>query len=201
MKSLFNASPVSGRLRLAALWLAAAIFVGAAFSSCRQSPVMHVYSVANPSEEKLLRTPCEDFTPRELRSRRVARLAKRMIATVTDSTQNGVGIAAPQVGVSKRLIVVCRLDMESEPFIPYINARIDSCFGGIVVGPEGCLSIPDLRGNVPRYESIIVSYWDPDTEERRSETVSGYTARIFQHETDHLEGILYTDRTSDIYPE
>jgi len=183
------------------LCLSATLLAGVMVSSCRQNPVMHVYSVAEPSEEKVLRTPCEDFSPRELRSRRVARLASRMIATVTDSTQNGVGIAAPQVGVSKRLIVVCRLDMEGEPFIPYINARIDSCFGGIVVGREGCLSIPDLRGNVPRYESIVVSYWDPATRERRSETVSGYTARIFQHETDHLEGILYTDRTSDIYPE
>ena len=183
------------------LCLSATVLAGVAVSSCRQNPVMHVYSVSEPSEEKVLRTPCEDFSPRELRSRRVARLASRMIATVTDSTQNGVGIAAPQVGVSKRLIVVCRLDMEGEPFIPYINVRIDSCFGGIVVGREGCLSIPDLRGNVPRYESIVVSYWDPATRERRSETVSGYTARIFQHETDHLEGILYTDRTSDIYPE
>ncbi|MBO4427397.1 MAG: peptide deformylase [Bacteroidales bacterium] len=167
--------------------------------SCGQRGVMRVLTVENPDDYALLRTPCEEFSPKELRSRAVARLAKRMIATVTDSTQNGVGIAAPQVGVSKRLIVVCRLDKEDEPFVAYANPQIDSTFGEIVIGREGCLSIPLIRGNVPRAYGIVVSYASPDGLSRISETVVDYTARIFQHEIDHLDGILYTDRTEDTY--
>ncbi|MBO4595122.1 MAG: peptide deformylase [Bacteroidales bacterium] len=167
--------------------------------SCGQRGVMRVLTVDDPADLAVLRTPCEDFTSAELRSRAFSRLAERMIATVTDSTQNGVGIAAPQVGVSKRLIVVCRLDQEGEPFVPYANPQIDSTFGDIVVGREGCLSIPGLRGNVPRAYGIVVSYASPDGKSRVSETVVDYTARIFQHEIDHLDGILYTDRTEDTW--
>ena len=170
-----------------------------ALLSCNQQGIMKVYSVDRPEELAVLRTPCEEFSPAQIRSRAFSRLADRMIATVTDSTQNGVGIAAPQVGVSKRLIVVCRLDKEGEPFVPYANPQIDSTFGGTVIGREGCLSIPGLRGNVPRAYGIVVSYASPDGKSRVSETVVDYTARIFQHEIDHLDGILYTDRTEDIY--
>ena len=167
--------------------------------SCGQRGVMRVLTTDSPEDMVILRTPCEEFSPKELGSRAFARLAKRMIATVTDSTQNGVGIAAPQVGVSKRLIVVCRLDQEGEPFVPYANPQIDSTFGDIVIGREGCLSIPMIRGNVPRAYGIVVSYASPDGIGRVSETVVDYTARIFQHEIDHLDGILYTDRTEDTY--
>ena len=167
--------------------------------SCGERGIMKVYSVENADEFVVLRTPCEDFSPAELRSRAFARLTQRMITTVTDSTQNGVGIAAPQVGVSKRVIVVCRLDQEGEPFVPYANPQIDSTFGETVVGREGCQSIPGLRGNVPRAYGIVVSYASPDGKSRISETVVDYTARIFQHEIDHLDGILYTDRTQDTW--
>lgn len=167
--------------------------------SCGQRGVMRVLTVDSAADLRVLRTPGEDFSPAELRGRKFARLAERMIATVTDSTQNGVGIAAPQVGINKRLIVVCRLDQEGEPFVPYANPQIDSTFGDTVVGREGCLSIPGLRGNVPRAYGIVVSYASPDGLSRISETVVDYTARIFQHEIDHLDGILYTDRTEDVY--
>ncbi|MBO4447160.1 MAG: peptide deformylase, partial [Bacteroidales bacterium] len=157
--------------------------------SCGQHGVMRVLTVDNAKDYAVLRTPCEEFSAKELKSRYFRHLAKRMIKTVTDTTQNGVGIAAPQVGVSKRLIVVCRLDQEGEPFVPYANPQIDSTFGETVIGREGCLSVPLLRGNVPRAYGIVVSYASPDGLARVSETVVDYTARIFQHEIDHLDGI------------
>jgi len=178
-------------------FIAAAILLGC---SSREK-VLHVYLVTDPSEETVLLTPCGDFSDKELKSKEFKTLCKDMIATVTDPSQDGVGIAGPQVGVSKRIIVVCRLDKEGEPFIAYPNAQIDSTFGGIVEGREGCLSIPGYYGDVPRSEGIVVSYTDPKTLKRVTETVTDYTARIFQHEIDHTNGILYTDRTPKVYPD
>lgn len=64
-------------------------------------------------------------------------------------------------------------------------------------GPEGCLSIPDARADVERAKTVVIRYTDPATLQTVRDTVSGYTAVIFQHETDHLEGVLFTDfRTS-----
>ena len=136
--------------------------------------------------------PVDEITPR------IIKLLDDMAETMYYDNR-GVGLAAPQVGVSKRLIVVCRLDKEGEPFVPYANPQIDSTFGETVIGREGCLSIPGLRGNVPRAYGIVVSYASPDGKSRISETVVDYTARIFQHEIDHLDGILYTDRTEDTW--
>jgi len=182
---------------LGILLMASAILFG-----CRNGgKVLHVYLVTDPSEEAVLRTPCEEFSDKELKSGKFRRLCEDMVATVTDPSQDGVGIAGPQVGVSKRIIVVCRLDLEGEPFVAYANARIDSVFGGTVEGREGCLSIPGFYGDVPRSQGIVVSYTDPATLERVSETVLDYTARIFQHEIDHTDGILYTDRTTKVYPD
>jgi len=162
---------------------------------------MHVYSVENPDEEAFLRKECNELSNRELKSKKYRELTQKMIETVTDPSQDGVGIAGPQVGVGKRLIVVCRLDKEGEPFVAYANPQIDSTFGGIVDGREGCLSIPGKYGEVPRYQGIIVSYTNPETLERDREVVTDYTARIFQHEIDHTNGILYTDRTDKIWDE
>lgn len=161
--------------------------------------LMHVLTVAVPAENGVLRSRSVDFTDADLKSPEFKALAAKMKHTVQHPSKDGVGIAAPQVGLSRRLIVVCRLDLPGEPFIAYANPYIDSLRGETVSGREGCLSIPGLRGNVPRAESAIIRYKDPATLQVRTETVSGYVARIFQHEIDHLEGILYTDRTSDTW--
>jgi peptide deformylase len=122
-----------------------------------------------------------------------------MLATVRAPQHDGVGIAAPQVGVSKRIICLQRFDKDGGPFECYLNAHIDSLFGEIGKGPEGCLSVPPMRGLVPRYTSVIVSYVHPETLESRRDTVTGYTAVIFQHECDHLDGRLYTDIADTVY--
>jgi peptide deformylase len=110
---------------------------------------------------------------------------------------NGIGLAAPQVGVSKRVIVV-DYGEEHGGLIEMINPVIVEKSGS-VVDVEGCLSIPGIRGHVERYEKLTLRYQKRDgkTYEMKPE---GYFARIFQHEIDHLDGILYTDKAIDTYP-
>ena len=113
-----------------------------------------------------------------------ARLKQRMLCTVIDPADPGVGIAAPQVGVSRRLIAVQRFDREGEPF-------------ETVRSPEGCLSIPGKIDTAVRRERVVLRYRDGQSGKRRREYVSGFTAVVFQHEIDHLNGILFIDRTPD----
>lgn len=161
--------------------------------------LMRVLTVADSADLAVLRAESVDFSAADLASPEFEALVAKMKYTVQDPSQDGVGIAAPQVGLNRRLIVVCRLDLPGEPFEAYANVQIDSLWGEDIVGREGCLSIPGLRGNVARKEFASVSYTDPAGLERRCEVVSGYVARIFQHEVDHLAGILYTDRTGEIW--
>ena len=195
--------------------IAAAIITACSTSSRKASPsplsadeialvrdsdsLMRVLTVFEPSDSLVLRTRCEDFTDEDLQSDLYRMLAAKMVFTVTDSTQDGVGIAGPQIGLSRRVIAVMRLDKEGEPFEVYPNVRLDSLWGEVTHGPEGCLSIPGWRGNVPRYSRAIVSYTDPQTLMTVRDTVKDYVAIIFQHETDHLDGILYTDRADTVF--
>ena len=161
--------------------------------------LMRVLTVADSTDLAVLRAESVDFSAADLASSEFEALVAKMKYTVQDPSQDGVGIAAPQVGLNRRLIVVCRLDLPGDPFEAYANVQIDSLWGEDLVGREGCLSIPGLRGNVARKEFAAVSYADPAGLERRREIVSGYVARIFQHEVDHLAGILYTDRTGEVW--
>jgi peptide deformylase len=105
-----------------------------------------------------------------------------------------VGIAAPQVGVNRRVVLVKRLDREPDkPIEAYLNPEIAEFSEEKVVDWEGCLSIPAGFGKVRRAESITVTYETPGGE-RKTEKISGFTARIFQHEIDHLDGVLFIDR-------
>jgi peptide deformylase len=122
----------------------------------------------------------------------VVHLIARMQATVED--EGGVGIAAPQVGVNRRVVLVKRLDREPDkPVEAYLNPEITVFSEETVVDWEGCLSIPAGFGKVRRAESIEVTYETP-AGERKTERISGFTARIFQHEIDHLDGVLFIDR-------
>ncbi len=164
-----------------------------------QGQVMRVLTVDNREDSLFLRGKCVDFLDRDLKSRAFRELAGKMVSTVTDPSQDGVGIAGPQVGLARRIIAVQRFDKEGEPFEVYPNVRIESFSGDIVSGQEGCLSVPGERGSVPRYSVVVVSYKDPLTLRTVRDTVEGFTAVIFQHETDHLDGILYTDRADSLW--
>jgi peptide deformylase len=107
----------------------------------------------------------------------------------------GVGLAAPQVGVSERLIVVDVRNREGTAgLITLINPEIIEAEGR-VVEEEGCLSLPGITENVPRAVRIVVKGHDLDEREREIEA-EGLLAVVLQHEIDHLEGILFIDRIS-----
>ena len=161
--------------------------------------VMYVSVVSDMEDSLLLRAHCRDLSDEELRSDLFEMLSRKMIATVRSPQQGGVGIAAPQVGLRRRIVAVQRLDLPGEPFVVYPNIRIDKHLGDTVRGREGCLSLPGRRGIVPRSEGVVISWTDPQTLQRVTEEVHGFTAVIFQHEVDHLDGVLYTDRAESVY--
>lgn len=156
--------------------------------------VMRVLTVNDSSDLKVLRDSSICFSPTDLESPLYEKLCSLMIATVTSPGQDGVGIAAPQVGLNRRLVAVQRFDKEGAPFEVYPDIRIENMSGEPAIGPEGCLSVPGYRGDVPRFPMIVISYADTASCRIQTDTVRGFTAVIFQHEVDHLDGILYTDK-------
>lgn len=124
-------------------------------------------------------------------------LVDDMVYTVSEV--NGVGLAAPQVNRSISLFIIASEPNQRYPEAPelapfaVINPEIISVSGEMVTGWEGCLSIPGLRGLVPRHKALKVKYTDISGREVNTE-LTGFVARIFQHEYDHLNGILFLDR-------
>lgn len=220
--------------------------------------IMRVLTIESPEDSLVLRTPCADFTAEALLSTDYERLCSLMVATVTHPSQDGVGIAGPQVGLNRRVVAVQRFDKEpvswgrrlDYPFEVYPNIKIVWKSDSLAAGSEGCLSVPARRADVLRSTEIIIEYadikalkaftdWDSASVSDRDtsssnpssdtwsgsssdsdkpgitasenhiksravkhpgdipmirDTVRGFTAVIFQHETDHLDGVLYIDR-------
>lgn len=126
------------------------------------------------------------------------KLADDMVETMLDAP--GVGLAAPQVGISRRMIVVHvpeKYDGEENPEYNFrlVNPEIVRGLGR-QVGPEGCLSIPGWVADVPRYETVTVKAIDLENKPVRIKA-RGHLARVLQHEIDHLDGILFLDRVED----
>jgi len=137
---------------------------------------------------------------------------EELIENMKETMKNaqGVGLAAPQVGRDIRLFLIDaspfseneELEEEERTFLKdfkqtFINARIVEEQGDEWAFNEGCLSIPNINEDVYRPEVIHVEYLDEDFTERQ-ETLTGLAARIFQHEYDHIEGILFTDKLSSL---
>ncbi len=121
-----------------------------------------------------------------------------MFETMRD--EPGVGLAAPQIGLSQRIVVIEYAEDEAEKpkSFALINPEIIKTSDETEFGIEGCLSIPNLVGEVERFSSITVKAQNKFGKPIRVKT-SGWLARIFQHEIDHLEGILFTDRATRIW--
>lgn len=122
---------------------------------------------------------------------------KKMRAFIEDMAEtmyktDGVGLAAPQVGVSKCIIVVD----DGNGLQALINPQIIKGEGS-QWGPEGCLSVPGYFGDVERYEKVTVTAIDPNNKKLRIEA-EGFLARIFQHEIDHLEGHLFIEKAVNL---
>ena len=128
------------------------------------------------------------------RSRPVQKINDAIIALLDDMAEtmyenNGVGLAAPQVGIAKRLIV---LDPGEDQLLKMINPRLLEQEGE-ETAVEGCLSVPGIYGEVPRASRVLVEALNPGGKKLRLEA-EGFLARILQHEMDHLEGVLFLDR-------
>ena len=121
----------------------------------------------------------------------------RLLTTVQDSLSLGVGIAAPQVGVLKRIIWVQRFDKEGFPFEVYLNPVIKQYTKKKQNCMEGCLSIPNKQAETKVRAYAILLEYDTREGEHITEMVEDFTAVIFQHEIDHLNGILFTDLLSE----
>ncbi len=165
--------------------------------------MMRVLTIKDSVDLKILRAQSSDLPVSALMSDDYEKLCRLVTATVTHPSQDGVGIAGPQVGLNRRVVAVQRFDKEGFPFEVYPNIRIVWASDSLTCGPEGCLSVPGMRGDVMRSTEIVIEYTDMEQLKGRRDrypmpvirdTVKGFTAVIFQHETDHLDGILYTDR-------
>ena len=158
---------------------------------------MSVVLVLAQRGEGILTLKAATVANSEFNSDWLTALASAMQATML--ARNGVGIAAPQVYVSKRVIIVASRanlrypDAPDMPAVVMVNPEILEKSDNTILGEEGCLSVPDERGMVARAEMVKVRYFTLEGEQ--IETVfHGFPARIVQHEIDHLDGVLFVER-------
>ena len=163
--------------------------------------ILQIIQLGDP----VLRSPAQLVD--DIRDERIQKLIDDLIATVGQAF--GVGIAAPQVAECDRLFIVASRPNARYPKAPVmeptaiINPRVIAYSTEVIKGWEGCLSIPGIRGLVPRYQAIEVEYTDRNGKSQKQE-LTDFIARIFQHEYDHLDGIVFLDRlesTQDIMTE
>ncbi|MBW4623455.1 MAG: peptide deformylase [Cyanosarcina radialis HA8281-LM2] len=153
--------------------------------------ILPVIQLGNP----ILRQTAEPIA--DLSDELLPKLIDALIATAASS--NGVGIAAPQVARSYRLLVVASRPTPRYPHAPnmeptaMLNPKIVARSAEVVKDWEGCLSVPGIRGLVPRHRAIEVEYSDRQGQLQRQE-LTDFVARIFQHEYDHLDGMVFLDR-------
>ncbi|MHA3788816.1 peptide deformylase [Flavobacterium hauense] len=159
-------------------------------SSGAKADKMRVLQITDPADSKILKGASIDIG---LKEELLPLLLDRMLATVNDPANSGVGIAAPQIGINRNVILVQRFDKPGEPFEAFLNPKIKWRSALMRKGTEGCLSIADARGDVLRNYTVQITYYDRNGK-HQEEIIEGFTAVILQHETDHLMGILFTDR-------
>jgi peptide deformylase len=158
--------------------------------------ILKIARIGHPAVRQVARA----LTKAEIRSAEIQRLIDDMRETMYD--YEGVGVAAPQVHVSLRLAVLevqasDERATERVPFTVIVNPTVTPLGDEIATGFEGCLSVPDLRGPVPRHARVRLEALD---RQGRPFTVeaSGFHARVIQHECDHLDGDVYLDRMKDM---
>ncbi len=167
--------------------------------------VRHVLQIDNPEEKKLLKTRCRSIKLPDIR-------LKNIIADMFETMYEGegVGLAAPQIGLTIRLLVIGLPDIfekqedgsekllsEAEEHV-LINPRIVKASKEEVTHTEGCLSLPNWYGDVPRSEWITIEYQELNGKQKRMRKVSSFLGWVIQHEIDHLDGILFTERIRDL---
>ncbi len=155
---------------------------------------MAKFKIQTGKENEILRVISAPVEKIELKA--MITLAENMIKYVKDPDNGGVGLAAPQIWTNKRVIVVAIMktrDDDIGKIIGMINPIILEHSEECELGSEGCLSVPGEFGDVIRYKTLKVNYIDTKGKEIIM-IFSGFTARIIQHEIDHLDGVLFTDK-------
>jgi peptide deformylase len=161
--------------------------------------ILPIYAYGEPILRKKAQEIAADYPA-------LSTLLDNMFETMYQAS--GIGLAAPQIGHSIRLFIVDatpfeedeELTEEEREFVSdfkkvFINAKVIEETGTEWVFNEGCLSIPDVREDVFRKETVTIEYYDQDFK-KHTDTFQGIVARIIQHEYDHIEGILFTDKLS-----
>jgi peptide deformylase len=162
--------------------------------SSSMAELLPIIELGNP----ILRQPAQPIL--NVKDATVQNLIDDLLLTVKQA--NGVGIAAPQVAQSYQLMIVASRPNPRYPTAPdmeptaILNPRILSHSAETVKGWEGCLSIPGIRGRVPRYQAIEIEYLDRAGKLQKME-MTDFVARIFQHEFDHFKGVVFLDRVEN----
>ena len=155
-------------------------------------------TIETGDDNEILRSVSDIIKPTELKQYRS--LAESMVKHIKNPDNGWVGLAAPQVWVNKRLIVVSLMkdyDDENYKTIAMVNPEILEHSENKVSEAEGCLSVPGESGDVKRWEWIKVAFIDPEGR-KYAMRLENLAARIVQHEIDHLDGILFTDKAENI---
>lgn len=162
-----------------------------------QALPMRVLLTTHLEDSLFLRKPCQNIVPNK-DNYYLQHLIQRMHATMIQ--HGGIGIAANQVGIGRNLFLITRYDKPNTPVEVIINPKIiNHSTNSIAFIGDGCLSIPGKRGTTNRHEWVLVGYYN-EQGQYIEEKIEGYwhpnnfTAIIFQHEYDHLQGILFVDR-------
>ncbi len=165
----------------------------------------YIYRIDDEDEKKVLKTRCR---PAKLPDSSLKRLIADMYETM--HAANGVGLAAPQIGLSIRLAVVwtppevetledgSEVEIAPERSYTLINPRIVKMSNEEIIRQEGCLSLPGWYGDVPRATWVTIEYQDLNGKTLRLRKADGLLGWAIQHEVDHLDGILFTERIRDI---
>lgn len=151
---------------------------------------MRVFKINKKADSILLCTKSTAVNL-ELNQPVLKRIVERMYRTVRDSLSTGVGIAAPQVGVLKQIIWIQRFDKAGSPFEFYLNPRIIQYSRKKQEYREGCLSVPNRMDTLNSRAYAILIEYDKMDKTHHVEMIEDFTAVIFQHEIDHLNGVLY----------
>lgn len=164
-----------------------------------------ILRIDDPEDKKILKTRCHEV---RLPNPGLKQLVADMVETM--HAANGVGLAAPQVGVPYRVAVIyippeveehedgTTVEVAPEQNYVLINPEIVKASAGEMIGQEGCLSLPGWYGDVPRSAWVTVDYTDLSGKRRRIRKATGLLSRALQHEIDHLDGILFTERMRDL---
>lgn len=162
-------------------------------------------SIVTHPHNTSLHERCRDVAPEELQTKEMKELIADMIHTMYKD--DGVGIAAPQAGKNIRLAIIAKGALtQTDGDVPFptkkdlviVNPTYTPLNANMAEEEEGCLSVPGVWGSTPRHTKILAQFFTLDGEQHKC-VITDFFARVFQHETDHLDGVLFIDRARETH--